>query len=167
MPAELKSFFTWLIVNTRDWRHLLVVFFSICGHFQFYTRSENKQCCKNRSSSMDGSGLYFHHPPPCHRLFSRSCFVILWMQVSCTITFDPETEEQHLPRALDYFQYQLKGVSFLPRMSYGAFPQVREYIPQHRYCHPLSPSLRVVPIKMQPSLICTTNTISFTKLSVF
>lgn len=45
--------------------------------------------------------------------------------MSCTITFDPETEGQHLAHALDYFQYQLKGVSFLPRMEYGAFPQVR------------------------------------------
>ncbi|CAN0292085.1 unnamed protein product [Ectocarpus sp. 6 AP-2014] len=42
----------------------------------------------------------------------------------CTITFDPETEGQHLAHALDYFQYQLKGVSFLPRMDYGAFPQM-------------------------------------------
>ncbi|CAM9105430.1 unnamed protein product, partial [Ectocarpus fasciculatus] len=42
----------------------------------------------------------------------------------CTITFDPETEGQHLAHALDYFQYQLKGVSFLPRTDYGAFPQM-------------------------------------------
>lgn len=47
-----------------------------------------------------------------------------WLQVSCTITFDPSKEGQHLAHALDYFQYQLKGVSFLPRMDYGAFPQV-------------------------------------------
>lgn len=47
-----------------------------------------------------------------------------FVQVSCTITFDPETEGQHLAHALDYFQYQLKGVSFLPRTDYGAFPQV-------------------------------------------
>ena len=37
-------------------------------------------------------------------------------QVSCTVTFDPETEGRDLLRALDVFQYQLKGVSFLPRM---------------------------------------------------
>lgn len=48
----------------------------------------------------------------------------VWLQVSCTITFDPLKEGQHLAHALDYFQYQLKGVSFLPRMDYGAFPQV-------------------------------------------
>jgi ribonucleoside-triphosphate reductase len=32
-------------------------------------------------------------------------------QVSCTITFDPKTEGRHLKHALDYFQYQLKGIA--------------------------------------------------------
>ena len=36
-------------------------------------------------------------------------------QVSATISFDPDTEGKQLEHALDYFQYQLKGVSFLPR----------------------------------------------------
>ncbi len=36
-------------------------------------------------------------------------------QVSCTVTFDPETEGSQLQYALDYFQYQLKGISFYPR----------------------------------------------------
>lgn len=36
-------------------------------------------------------------------------------QVSCTVTFDPETEGKDLPRALDVYQYRLKGVSFLPQ----------------------------------------------------
>lgn len=36
-------------------------------------------------------------------------------QVSCTVTFDPHSEGAQLPHALDLFQYQLKGVSFLPR----------------------------------------------------
>ncbi|GAM19197.1 hypothetical protein SAMD00019534_023720 [Acytostelium subglobosum LB1] len=35
-------------------------------------------------------------------------------QVSCTVSFNPKTEGVQLPHALDYFQYQLKGVSFLP-----------------------------------------------------
>ncbi|EFA85033.1 ribonucleoside triphosphate reductase [Heterostelium album PN500] len=35
-------------------------------------------------------------------------------QVSCTVSFNPATEGSQLPYALDYFQYQLKGVSFLP-----------------------------------------------------
>lgn len=45
-------------------------------------------------------------------------------QVSCTVTFDPETEAEQLPHALNYFQYQLKGVSFLPRLETGAYPQM-------------------------------------------
>ena len=45
-------------------------------------------------------------------------------QVSCTVTFDPETEGDQIAPALDYFQYQLKGISFLPRLDYGAYPQM-------------------------------------------
>ncbi len=45
-------------------------------------------------------------------------------QVSCTVTFDPETEGDQIASALDYFQYQLKGISFLPRLDYGAYPQM-------------------------------------------
>jgi ribonucleotide reductase alpha subunit len=45
-------------------------------------------------------------------------------QVSCTITFNPETEGKHIASALDYFQYQLKGISFLPKCEYGAYPQM-------------------------------------------
>lgn len=45
-------------------------------------------------------------------------------QVSCTVTFDPAHEGPHLKHALDYFQHQLKGVSFLPRLPLGAFAQM-------------------------------------------
>ena len=45
-------------------------------------------------------------------------------QVSCTVTFDPSTEGAQLPRALDLYQYQLKGVSFLPRLEVGAYAQM-------------------------------------------
>lgn len=45
-------------------------------------------------------------------------------QVSCTVTFDPETEKNQIAPALDYFQYQLKGVSFLPKVNGGAYPQM-------------------------------------------
>jgi len=46
-------------------------------------------------------------------------------QVSCTVTFDPKTEKASLARALDYFQWQLKGISFLPRLeSTTAYPQM-------------------------------------------
>jgi ribonucleoside-triphosphate reductase len=39
-------------------------------------------------------------------------------QVSCTVTFRPEEGPQIAP-ALDYFQYGLKGISFLPRLEKG------------------------------------------------
>jgi adenosylcobalamin-dependent ribonucleoside-triphosphate reductase len=45
-------------------------------------------------------------------------------QVSCTVTFDPKTEGPQLEYALQYFQYQLKGISFLPRMKAGAYAQM-------------------------------------------
>ena len=46
-------------------------------------------------------------------------------QVSCTATFDAAKGEdaQEISHALDYFQYQLKGVSFLPRAQ-DAYPQM-------------------------------------------
>ena len=55
-------------------------------------------------------------------------------QVSCTITFDPEKEGNQIEPALNYFQYQLKGISLLPRHNYGAFPQMPyEAINEERY----------------------------------
>ena len=45
-------------------------------------------------------------------------------QVSCTVTFDPETDGKHLATALNYFQYQLKGISFLPKLELGAYKQM-------------------------------------------
>jgi len=38
-------------------------------------------------------------------------------QVSCTIQFDPKTEGPLLTKALEQYQYKLKGISFLPRMT--------------------------------------------------
>jgi adenosylcobalamin-dependent ribonucleoside-triphosphate reductase len=45
-------------------------------------------------------------------------------QVSCTATFDPETEKDQLPHVLNYFQYRLKGISLLPRHPLGAYKQM-------------------------------------------
>ena len=45
-------------------------------------------------------------------------------QVSCTATFDPETEANELPHVLNYFQYRLKGISLLPRKNGGAYQQM-------------------------------------------
>ena len=44
-------------------------------------------------------------------------------QVSCTVTFDPEKEGKQIQYALNYFQYQLKGISFLPHCD-GVYPQM-------------------------------------------
>ena len=45
-------------------------------------------------------------------------------QVSCTATFDPDTESTELPHVLNYFQYRLKGISLLPRKNGGAYRQM-------------------------------------------
>jgi ribonucleotide reductase alpha subunit len=45
-------------------------------------------------------------------------------QVSATITFDPEREGPDIAAALQHYQYQLKGVSFLPKTKRGAYPQM-------------------------------------------
>ena len=55
-------------------------------------------------------------------------------QVSCTITFDPETEGPQIEHALHFYQYQLKGVSFLPRIEKGVFKQMPyEAITEEQY----------------------------------
>ena len=60
-------------------------------------------------------------------------------QVSCTVTFDPDTEGEQLKHALNYFQYQLKGISFLPKLEHGAYPQMPyEAIDESTYTHMLS-----------------------------
>lgn len=45
-------------------------------------------------------------------------------QVSCTIKFDPVTEGPHLKSALEYYQYRLKGISFLPKGELADYPQL-------------------------------------------
>lgn len=45
-------------------------------------------------------------------------------QVSCTVTFIPEKEGNQIENALNYFQYQLKGISFLPKLKLGAYEQM-------------------------------------------
>jgi adenosylcobalamin-dependent ribonucleoside-triphosphate reductase len=44
--------------------------------------------------------------------------------VSCTVSFDPKTEGPQIQYALDYYQYQLKGISFLPNLAEGAYAQM-------------------------------------------
>ena len=55
-------------------------------------------------------------------------------QVSCTVTFDPATEGNQIKHALSYFQYSLKGISFLPRLEKGAYAQMPyEAISEEQY----------------------------------
>ncbi len=45
-------------------------------------------------------------------------------QVSCTVTFDPKREAGEIKYALNYAQYDLKGISFLPKIEAGAYAQM-------------------------------------------
>lgn len=59
-------------------------------------------------------------------------------QVSCTVSFDPETEGDQIAKTLDYFQYDLKGISFLPK-SKDVYPQMPyEEITEEEYNEMLS-----------------------------
>lgn len=54
-------------------------------------------------------------------------------QVSCTVTFQPD-EGPQIKHALEFFQYQLKGISFLPKTEKGVYPQMPyEEITEERY----------------------------------
>lgn len=56
-------------------------------------------------------------------------------QVSCTVMFDPRTEGDDIKHALDFFQYRLKGVSFLPtfkKLKVIEDPKIQKY-PQPPY----------------------------------
>jgi adenosylcobalamin-dependent ribonucleoside-triphosphate reductase len=55
-------------------------------------------------------------------------------QVSCTVTFDPKKEGKQIATALNYFQYQLKGISMLPKTELGAYKQMPyEEITEKKY----------------------------------
>ncbi len=66
-------------------------------------------------------------------------------QVSATITFDPETEGNQIANALNYFQFQLKGVSFLPKKDHSVFHQMPyEGITEKQY---VDASRKLKPVK--------------------
>jgi ribonucleoside-triphosphate reductase len=67
-------------------------------------------------------------------------------QVSCTVTFNPD-EGAFIEPALNYFQYQIKGVSFLPKAETDAYPQMPyEEITEERYKE-LSKGLKTITFK--------------------
>lgn len=45
-------------------------------------------------------------------------------QISATVTFSPETEGQSLKHALEFFQFRLKGISFLPQKKEAPYAQM-------------------------------------------
>ena len=54
-------------------------------------------------------------------------------QVSCTVTFKDHEKDQ-IANALNYFQYRLKGISFLPKLEKGVYAQMPyEEITQDKY----------------------------------
>lgn len=54
-------------------------------------------------------------------------------QVSCTVTFKPEEADQIKP-ILDFFKYDLKSISFLPKLEMGAYAQMPyEAISKEKY----------------------------------
>ncbi|WP_317900028.1 hypothetical protein [Aurantibacillus circumpalustris] len=54
-------------------------------------------------------------------------------QVSCTVTFKPHEGDQ-IKTVLDYFKYDLKAISFLPKLELGAYAQMPyEAITKERY----------------------------------
>ncbi len=63
-------------------------------------------------------------PPMLHQLLLVDFMQAYWAdnQVSATVTFDPETERKDLEFALQFYQYRLKSISFLPHCT-TAYPQ--------------------------------------------
>ena len=54
-------------------------------------------------------------------------------QVSCTIKFNQEREGKDIAHALNYYQYQLKGISFLPHSGHGYLQAPYEPIDRETY----------------------------------
>ena len=55
-------------------------------------------------------------------------------QVSCTVTFNPKTEGRMIASVLQKYEQGLKGISFLPKLSYDRYPQMPyEKIDKHTY----------------------------------
>ncbi len=67
-------------------------------------------------------------------------------QVSCTVTFK-ESERNQIKPALDYYQYQLKGISFLPKTTKKAYAQMPyEQITREQYEETLT---KLKPVKFK------------------
>jgi adenosylcobalamin-dependent ribonucleoside-triphosphate reductase len=83
-------------------------------------------------------------------------------QVSCTVTFN-KTEKDQIAFALNYFQYQLKGISLLPRMEKAVYEQMPyEEISKDKYdelikgVKPLD--IHSTTVKATPEIYCNNDT---------
>jgi len=83
-------------------------------------------------------------------------------QVSCTITFK-EHEKEHIASALNYFQYRLKGISFLPKMEKASYPQMpyeeitkEEYQKTIKKIKPLQ--FNGIGVDSKPEMFCNNDT---------
>lgn len=82
-------------------------------------------------------------------------------QVSCTITFKPE-EAKEIPSILTYNQYNLKAISFLPKVEEGAYKQMPyEAISEEKY-NSLIKNIKALDISnlsqdSKPELYCDTD----------
>jgi ribonucleoside-triphosphate reductase len=61
------------------------------------------------------------------------------------VSFDPETEGKDLKNALDFFQYSLKGISFLPKTKDVYLQMPYEEISKEEY---LIKSSKIKPLNM-------------------
>lgn len=83
-------------------------------------------------------------------------------QVSCTITFK-EHEKDHIANALNYFQYRLKGISFLPKLEKAKYPQMpyeeitkEEYRKTIKKIKPLQ--FNGIGVDSKPEMFCNNDT---------
>jgi len=90
-----------------------------------------------------------------------AAFIQKWWadnQVSCTVTFKPE-EAKEIPAILEYYKYDLKAISFLPKVERGAYAQMpyeaitkEEYMKRYVSTKPFS--VGTVSQDSKPELYC-------------
>ena len=83
-------------------------------------------------------------------------------QVSCTITF-MDHEKDQIASALNYFQYRLKGISFLPKLEKATYPQMpyeeitkEEYTKSIKKIKPLQ--FNGIGVDSKPEMFCNNDT---------
>lgn len=64
-------------------------------------------------------------------------------QVSCTVTFQKH-EANQIPQALNYYQYRLKGISFLPKLEEGTYAQAPYESITEKQFNELNKSVRTI-----------------------